>query len=171
MPLSIAQEIFRAIKIIKDMHSRRAKIRTTLQALPDMIHAVVDMISLSRIPCVRLVLRCIRFMTVLRSATNVIMVMVSVVVFVELHAHHIQTVEVVEDVEGKVVLARYGVLVFVFGVGEEGILGYLLWRDGRVLILQKLVPCGIDGWARFSEVEWKLGVHLPVYSSACLVEE
>ena len=51
MPLSIAQEIFRPVEILKHVHCRWAEVGSALQALPDMVHAVVDVLSPSCLPC------------------------------------------------------------------------------------------------------------------------
>ena len=45
VPLSISQEILRLIEIGEHMHRRRAEIGATLQALPDVVHAVIDVVS------------------------------------------------------------------------------------------------------------------------------
>jgi hypothetical protein len=77
----------------------------------------------------------------------------------------------VEDVQGKVVSARHRMLVPVHVVIERRVQGNLLRCDGGVLIMKKFCPCGIYDWARFAEIEWKIGVHLSVYCVACPVEE
>lgn len=76
-----------------------------------------------------------------------------------------------EDVERKVVLARYWMLVLGHVIGKVRIQGYLLWCDRWVFVLQELSPCGIDGWARSAEVQGVGGVHLSVYPVARLIEE
>jgi hypothetical protein len=98
-------------------------------------------------------------------------VMRAVIVLVKLHPHSVQAVQVVEDVEGKVILARGGMLVFVRVEGHGGVQGYLLRCDGGILVLQEFSPCGIYGWAWPAEVKWKVEVHLSVYCVACVVEE
>lgn len=45
MLLSVSQEILRPVEVSKYMHCRRAEVGSTLQALPDVVHAVVDMVS------------------------------------------------------------------------------------------------------------------------------
>jgi len=45
MLLSISQEILRPIEVGEYMHCRWAEIGATLQALSDVVHAVVDVVS------------------------------------------------------------------------------------------------------------------------------
>lgn len=44
MPLSISQEVLRPIEVGEYVHRGRAEIRPTLQALPDVVHAVIDVV-------------------------------------------------------------------------------------------------------------------------------
>ena len=156
MFLCIAKEVLRAIEVFEHVHCRWAEIRATLQALPDMVHAMVDVVSLGCIPggLVMLVLMwCVSFAIAFCSPSNVAMVMCTVIVPVELFPHGIETVQVVEDIERKVILARYWMLVLVHVVGKMRIQRYLLRCDRRVFVLEEFSPCGIDGWARSAEVQ------------------
>lgn len=110
-------------------------------------------------------------MVVFCSSTNMPVIMMAVVVLIKLHPHSVQAVQVVKDIERKVILARSGMLVHVHVEGKRRVEGYLLRCDGRIFVLEELCPCGIDGWAGLAEVEWKVGIHLPVYCTACLVIE
>lgn len=139
-----------------------------------MVHAVIDMISLSGFQGTLVLmvrLRCMCLMILFCSSANVTVVVCAVIVFIKLHPHGIQAMQVVENVEGKVIFVSHRVLVPVHIVGQRGVHGNLLRRDGRVLILKKVCPCSIDSWARLAEVEWKIGIHLSVYRVACMIEE
>lgn len=57
-------------------------------------------------------------MFMLCSLVNVAVVMCTIVVLVELHPHGVEAVQVVEDIERKVIFARGGMLVFVQVVGQ-----------------------------------------------------
>lgn len=77
------------------MHCRWTEIRATLQALPDMIHAMVDVVSLGCTPggLVMLVLMwCVSFVFAIRSLSNMAMVMCTVVFLIELFPHSVETV-------------------------------------------------------------------------------
>ncbi|KAG9615122.1 hypothetical protein KCV01_g28, partial [Aureobasidium melanogenum] len=131
---------------------------STLQALPDMVHAMVDVISLSCVQrtLVLLVrLRCMSLMILSCSSANVTVVVCTVIVLIKLHSHGIKAM----------------MLVPVHVVGQRGVQSNFLLRDGRVLISQKVCPCGIYGWARFAEVKWKIGVQFSVDCVACMIEE
>jgi hypothetical protein len=45
MPLGIPEEILRPVEVGEYMHRRRAEIRPTLQTLPDVVHAMIDVVS------------------------------------------------------------------------------------------------------------------------------
>jgi hypothetical protein len=76
-----------------------------------------------------------------------------------------------EDIERKMMLSRDGMLVLVLVVGQERVQSYLFRCDGGIFVLEKLSPCGIYVWAWHAKVAWNLGVHLPIHTVACLVEE
>lgn len=174
MLLGIAKEVLRAIEVFEHMHCRWAEIRAALQALPDMVHAMVDVVSLCCIPgglVLLMLMWCVSFVIAFCSPSNVAMAMCTVIVLVELLPHGIETVQVVEDVERKVILVRYWMLVFVHVIGKKRIQGYLLWCDGWVFVLEEFSPCGIDSWARSAEVEGLRGLHLSVYPVARLIEK
>lgn len=91
-------------------------------------------------------------MAVLCSSVNVTVIVMSVIVLVKLHPHSVQAVQVVEDVERKVVLGRGRMLVVVHIEGQRRVEGHLLRCDGGIFVLEEFYPCGIDGWAGFAEV-------------------
>ena len=139
-----------------------------------MVHAMVNVISLSCIPCVLALLVlmcCMRFMILLYIPADMTVVMCTVVIFIKFFPDRVKTVQVVEDVERKVIFACDRMLIFVHIVGQERIRGHFLWCDGGIFVLKELSPCGIDGWAWLAKVEWEAGVHLAINTMACLVEE
>lgn len=172
MLLSIAKEVLGTIQVFKHVHRCWAEIRSTLQALPNVVHAMVNVISLSCVPCVLVLLvLCTSSMILFCLSTDMAVIMCTVVVFVELFPHSVETVQVVEDIERKVVFARYRMLILLQVIREKRIQGHLLWCDGRILVLEKLSPCSIYGGARSAKVEWNAGVHLAIYTVACFIEE
>lgn len=173
MLLCIAKEVLGAVQIFEDVHRRGAKIRSTLQALPDVVHAVVNVVSLSCVPGILLLMlvRCMSFVVLFCTPADMTVSVSSVVVLVKLFSYSVETVQIVEDIKRKVVLARYRMFVLLHVVGQKRIQGHLLWRDGRVLVLEQLSPCGIYGGAWPAKVEWDAGVHLAIYTVACLIEE
>jgi hypothetical protein len=110
-------------------------------------------------------------MVVFCSSANVPVVVMSVIVLVKFHPHSIQAVQVMEDVERKVMLPRRRMLVFVHVVGQRRVEGYLLQRDGGIFVLEKFCPRSIYGWAWFAKVKWKVGIHLSIHCTACFVIE
>ncbi|KAG9652893.1 hypothetical protein KCV04_g6, partial [Aureobasidium melanogenum] len=100
-------------------------------------------------------LRCMSLMILSCSSANVTVVVCTVIVLIKLHSHGIKAM----------------MLVPVHVVGQRGVQSNFLLRDGRVLISQKVCPCGIYGWARFAEVKWKIGVQFSVDCVACMIEE
>lgn len=153
------------------MHRRWAQIRPTLQALSDMVHAVVDVVSLSRVPCILMLLvLCMSFVTLFCLAADMAVFMCTVVVFVELFSHSVETVQIVEDIERKVVFVRHRMLILLQFVGQQGVHGHLLWCNGRVLVLEQLSPRSIYGGTWPAEIERNTGVHLSVDTTACPVE-
>ena len=93
MPLSISQEVLRPIEVGKYMHCRRAEVGPTLQALSDMVQAVVDVVSCGCVPCAFMVLLwCAGPMIMFCSSVNMAVVMCAVIVLVELHPHSVEAV-------------------------------------------------------------------------------
>lgn len=172
MLLGVSQEVLRAVYVLENVHRCRTQIRSALQALPDVVHAMVNVVSLSCVPCILVLLvLCTSSVILFCLSTAMAVVMCTVVVLVELFSHSIETVQVVKDIERKVVSARYRMLILLQVIGEKRIQGHLLWCDGRVLVLEKLSPRGIYGGAWSAKVKWDAGVHLAIYTVACLVKE
>jgi len=94
-----------------------------------MVHAMVNVISLSCIPCILVLLmlmRSMRFVILLYVPADMTVVMCTVVILVKLLSYRVETVQVVEDVERKVIFARDRMLIFVHVVGQKRIRGHFL---------------------------------------------
>lgn len=74
------------------------------------------------------------------SLVNVAVVVCAVVVLVKLHPHSVQAVQIVEDVERKVILARGGMLVLAALVEQRRVESYLLSCDGWIFVLEEFCP-------------------------------
>jgi hypothetical protein len=84
-----------------------------------MFHTVVDVVSLSRVPCgLVLLVLCMSFVTLFCLPADMAVFVCTVIIFVELFSHSVEAVQVVKDVECKVVFARNRMLVLLNVVGQ-----------------------------------------------------
>jgi hypothetical protein len=93
MLLGIPQEILGPIRVIEHMHRCWTEIGPTLQTLPDMVHAMVNVISLSCLQRTLMLLVRLRRMSLMIlscSSTNMAVVVCTIVVLVKLHSHSVQ---------------------------------------------------------------------------------